>query len=143
MSLLLHPKPHRPVRRLNECVMGDAGIIQPTLVNVGTAPDKRLINPAKCWDLFWRPEFAVEPAHRFRLHWVRLGLSVLDKAALCASQRPVFEAESPRRNVLDLHAASTLWTAGSHRIARREAVIDLRVRHGALLFNQAGAQHSH
>jgi hypothetical protein len=100
-------------------VVGHAGMIQPTRVNAGTAPDKRLINPVKCWDLFWRPELAVEPAHRFRFHWVRIGLSVLDKAALYASQRPVFKAESPRRNVLDLHAGSALWTAGPHGMARR------------------------
>jgi hypothetical protein len=80
-------------------------------------------NKSKCRDLaatlLWRPEFAVEPANRSGLQRIRTRLSFMDKAALYASQGPMFEAESPRRNVLDLHAGLALRTSGPHGMARR------------------------
>jgi hypothetical protein len=55
-----------------------------------------------------------------------MGLSFMDEAALYASQRPVFEAESPRRNVLDLHAGSAAVFLADLAVLVAVAIVETR-----------------
>jgi hypothetical protein len=56
-----------------------------------------------------------------------MALSFMDKAALYASQRPVFEAESLRRNVLDLHAGSAALFLADLAVLVAVAIVETRL----------------
>jgi hypothetical protein len=56
-----------------------------------------------------------------------MALSFMDKAALYATQRPVFEAEPPRRNVLDLHAGSAALFLADLAVLVAVAIVETRL----------------